>query len=97
MRRPRNPLPPFDRRALERQGWRTLLDYREDHIRDDDGVLMVVIPRWTAEAEREGGAWLTASAPEARAAWALLRRAAADVDRRERRERRERRVRTAAA
>ena len=53
--------PDPDRRALERRGWRTLLDYREDHIRDDDGVLLVVLPRWTAEAEQPNGRVVAAS------------------------------------
>ena len=41
-----------DRRSLERAGWRTLLDYRENHVRDADGTLLHVEPQWTAEAER---------------------------------------------
>ena len=41
-----------DRRALECAGWRTLLDYRENQVRDDEGTLVAVVPRWTAEAER---------------------------------------------
>jgi hypothetical protein len=41
-----------DRRALEAQGWRTLLEYSENHRRGQDGMLLDVEPRWTAEAER---------------------------------------------
>ena len=62
MRRRSTSLPDRDRRALERRGWRTLLDYREDHIRDSDGTLVAVVPRWTAEAERADGRLVTASA-----------------------------------
>lgn len=71
-----------DRRWLECAGWRTLLDYRENHVRDDEGTLLAVVPRWTAEAE-----WLdvvsrpervvvaSATASSLDEAWARLRRA----------------------
>ena len=52
-RRPRRHgmlLEPADRRALERDGWRTTLDYRENHVRGRDGRLLEVVPTWTAEA-----------------------------------------------
>jgi hypothetical protein len=48
-------LEPADRRALERAGWRTTLDYRENHVRGRDGRLLEVLPAWTAEAERFDG------------------------------------------
>jgi hypothetical protein len=73
---PADPHP--DRRALERRGCRTLLDYREDHIRDADGQLLVVIPRWTAEAELPDGRVLTASvsSPAPGDVWSRLREVA---------------------
>ena len=46
---------PADRRALERAGWRTTLDYRENHVRARDGRLLEVVPTWTAEVERYDG------------------------------------------
>jgi len=66
---------PADRRTLERAGWRTTLDYRENHVRARDGRLLEVVPTWTAEAERYDGDLLTASAIGATVeeAWALLR------------------------
>jgi hypothetical protein len=68
-------LEPADRRALERAGWRTTLDYRENHVRGRDGRLLEVVPAWTAEAERFDGnlAFVSAVAGTADAAWALLR------------------------
>lgn len=41
-----------DRIALEADGWRTTLDYRENHRRDFDGRLEGVETHWRAEAER---------------------------------------------
>ena len=41
-----------DRSLLERTGWRTTLDYRENHRRGPDGVLTEVEPRWRGDAER---------------------------------------------
>jgi hypothetical protein len=66
---------PADRRELERAGWRTTLDYREDHVRSRDGRLLETTPTWTAEAERFDGqlAFASAAAPTAEQAWALLR------------------------
>jgi hypothetical protein len=74
--RSRTSLPHRDRRALERGGWRTLLDYREDHIRDSDGALVAVVPRWTAEAEHTDGRVVAASVTEGdpEGVWRLLRR-----------------------
>ena len=68
-------LGPADRRALERAGWRTTLDYRENHVRARDGRLLEVVPTWTAEAERFDGAHVVASAVGASVeeAWARLR------------------------
>ena len=43
-----------DRTVLERAGWRTTLDYRENHRRDADGVLSDIEPRWRGEAEHVG-------------------------------------------
>ena len=77
-RRPRRHgvlLEPEDRRALERAGWRTTLDYHENHLRARDGRLLEVVPTWTAEAERYDGELSVASAAGATVeeAWAALR------------------------
>lgn len=68
---------PDDRRALERAGWRTTLDYRENHLRARDGRLLEIAPTWTAEAERYDGEVAIASAvgSTVEEAWALLRSA----------------------
>ena len=68
-------LGPVDRRALERSGWRTTLEYRENHVRARDGRLLEVIPAWTAEAERFDGAlsYVSASGATPEDAWAQLR------------------------
>ena len=70
---------PVDRRALERAGWRTMLDYRENHIRGRNGRLVEVQAVWVAEAERFDGAMTVASATGASVeeAWAVLR---ADIE-----------------
>lgn len=67
-------LQPASRRDLERSGWRTTLDYRENHVRGMDGRLLRVEPIWTAEAERFDGQAVVASATgaTAEAAWANL-------------------------
>ena len=77
-RRPRRHgvlLEPADRRVLERAGWRTSLDYREDHVRNHDGRLVQVVPTWTAEAQRFDGEFVVATAAGATVdeAWARLR------------------------
>lgn len=77
-RRPRRHgvvLEPADRRALERDGWRTTLDYHENHVRGRDGRLLEVVPAWTAEAERFDGGLVVASAAgdTVEEAWANLR------------------------
>lgn len=55
-------LAPSARRELERDGWRTTLEYRENHVRGLDGRLLRVVPMWTAEAERFDGPLVVASA-----------------------------------
>jgi len=79
MRRHGVVLEPADRRALERAGWRTTLEYRENHVRGRDGTLIEVVPAWTAEAERFDGALAYASAVGATIdeAWAYVR---ADIE-----------------
>ena len=42
-----------DRRDLERAGWRTTLEFRENNIRGRDGTLLQVETVWHAEAERD--------------------------------------------
>ncbi len=65
-----------DRRALEQAGWRTWLEYRENHLREADGTLVAVEVRWVAEAESsDGGVVASVTAPTADEAWARLRRA----------------------
>lgn len=76
----------YDRRDLERAGWRTTLDYRENLIRARDGRLLQVEPVWHAEAERsEAARWrgehdgqrgidfIAATADSVDAVWARLR------------------------
>ncbi len=67
-------LEPAERRTLERDGWRTTLDYRENHVRGLDGRLLRVEPVWVAEAERYDGEVVVASATgcTAEAAWHQL-------------------------
>ena len=68
-------LQPADRRDLERAGWRTTLDYRENHVRGLDGRLLRVEAVWTAAAERYDSELSVASAEGATAeeAWSRLR------------------------
>jgi hypothetical protein len=68
-------LQPAERRDLERAGWRTTLDYRENHERSLDGRLLRVQPVWVAVAERYDGDLAVASATAATAeeAWLALR------------------------
>ena len=72
-----------DRRMLERAGWRTVLEYREDHVRGRDGRLLHVTPTWIAEAERWHGTTvvLTAVGATPTEAWARLRDKAEDPTR----------------
>lgn len=67
-------LQPAERRDLERAGWRTTLDYRENHVRGLDGRLLRIEPIWIAVAERYDGNVSVASAEGATAeeAWANL-------------------------
>lgn len=84
-----------DRRELERAGWRTTLEFRENNVRGRDGRLLQVEEIWHAEAERDAspfhgrdGAEATdfvhATAETVDEVWATLRRRAelADVRRR---------------
>ena len=41
------------RRDLERAGWRTTLEFRENNIRGRNGTLLQVETIWHAEAERD--------------------------------------------
>jgi hypothetical protein len=70
---------PVDRRALERAGWRTMMDYRENHVRGRDGQLVEIEAVWIAEAERFDGMMVVASATGSHIdeAWAALR---ADIE-----------------
>ncbi len=77
-RRPRRHgavLEPGDRRELERAGWRTTLDYRENHVRGRNGQLLEAEPIWRAEAERFDGDVVVVSAmgETVDEAWARLR------------------------
>jgi hypothetical protein len=67
-------LEPEDRRFLERSGWRTTLEYRENHVRARDGQLLSIEPVWIAEAERYVGTVVLASAEgtTVEEAWAAL-------------------------
>jgi hypothetical protein len=75
-----------DRRAMECCGWRTMLDYTENHLRATDGTLLAVVPRWTAEAERADPTLstrtrvATATATTREEVWAQLRQATAIAD-----------------
>jgi hypothetical protein len=78
-----------DRRDLELDGWRTTLEYRENHRRGRDGRLLEVREMWHAEAERWAGSdrrlvdpvggdrrrveVIAATADSVEAAWARLR------------------------
>ena len=70
-RRHRSTLRQLDRRALERDGWRTTLEFRENHARLDTGQLIDVEPFWMAEAERDGVVISVAARSESRA-WSRL-------------------------
>jgi hypothetical protein len=79
-----------DRRELERAGWRTTLDFRENNVRGRDGRLLQVEEIWHAEAERDptgardrGIDFVQATAESVDEVWAKLRRQAelADVKR----------------
>ena len=78
-----------DRRELERGGWRTTLDYRENLVRSGDGRLRQIEVVWSAEAERSGPDGVVqvvaATAPTTETVWARLRSEADLVEVRERR------------
>lgn len=92
---------PVDRRALERSGWRTTLEYRENHVRGRDGRLQHVETVWHAEAEREpadghdGPTVVSATASSVDKVWSRLRTQAEVADVRARRRREQVRVLTA--
>ena len=67
-------LQPAARRDLERSGWRTTLEVRENQVRSLDGRLLRVEPVWVAEAERYNGTVTVAVAEAATAdeAWERL-------------------------
>jgi len=83
-----------DRRELERAGWRTTLEFRENNMRGRDGRLLQVEEIWHAEAERDpdwrgertaerGVDFIHATAESVDEVWSKLRRQAelADVRR----------------
>jgi hypothetical protein len=72
-----------DRRELERAGWRTTLEFRENLLRGRDGRLLQVEEIWHAEAERTGPFgtdFIHATAESLDLAWAKLRRRAEIAD-----------------
>ena len=79
----------FDRRELERSGWRTTLEYRENHVRARDGRLEQLQVVWRAEAERvaadRGTQVVQATGSTLGKVWSRLRTEAELVDVRARR------------
>lgn len=71
LRRHRSTLQQLNRRALERAGWRTTLEFRENHVRLGSGQLVDVEPFWVAEAER-GGVVISVAARSESRAWSRL-------------------------
>lgn len=75
-----------DRRELERAGWRTTLEFRENNLRGRDGRLLRVEEIWHAEAERDrsrgddGIDFIHATAESVDEVWAKLRRRAELAD-----------------
>lgn len=76
-----------DRRELERYGWRTTLEFRENNVRGRDGRLLQVEEIWHAEAERDGSGarergvdFIHATAETVDEVWARLRRQAELAD-----------------
>jgi hypothetical protein len=57
------------RRALEAAGWRTWLEYQENHHRAEDGRMVAVDARWVVELERGDGASIVVAAASPAAAW----------------------------
>ena len=70
-RRHRSTLRQLDRRRLERVGWRTTLEFRENHSRSIEGRLLATESMWVAEAEFEGRVIAAIEHSESRA-WARL-------------------------
>jgi hypothetical protein len=66
-----------DRRKLERAGWRTTLEYTENHVRGRDGMLISIEPQWTAVAELAGDTSIVATVTSTTVdqAWVELRAA----------------------
>lgn len=66
-----------DRGVLESEGWRTTLEYRENHRRDECGTLIGVEAQWRAEAERSDPAGrirvLAVVGPNPKGVWRRLR------------------------
>jgi hypothetical protein len=60
------------RRALEAEGWRTWLIYRENHRRRLDGCMLAVDETWEAELEHVDGRLITVSGPTPAAVWATV-------------------------
>lgn len=76
-----------DRRELERAGWRTTLEFRENNVRGRDGRLLQVEEIWHAEAERDsagvrerGVDFIFATAESVDEVWCTLRREAELAD-----------------
>jgi hypothetical protein len=76
-----------DRRELERAGWRTTLEFRENNVRGRNGRLLQVEEIWHAEAERDpahrvvrGVDFVHATAESIDEVWAKLRRQAELAD-----------------
>jgi hypothetical protein len=76
-----------DRRELERSGWRTTLEFRENNVRGRDGCLLSVEEIWHAEAERDSSSSrhggldvIHATAESVDEVWARLRRRAELAD-----------------
>ena len=76
-RRQHGALLPTDRQELEQAGWRTTLEYRENHVRGRDGRLAHVQVVWQAEAEfdrdRAVPLVVTATASTTDKVWSRLR------------------------
>ena len=76
-----------DRCELEHDGWRTTLEYRENHVRGRDGRLRQLHVQWHAVAERvdDGGSLSVISAEGSTVdkAWSRLRLQAELADVRE--------------
>jgi hypothetical protein len=80
----------LDRHALECAGWRTTLEFRENHVRAQDGRLLGIETVWVAEAERRAGRRgvdaealdvVSATARSESRAWAVLLRSVQELGR----------------